>query len=543
MLHAACDSDDEGPQFSKTPLLNSSGGASQDPEKGIPSSDDPIVLYLQRFWVAAVFSVLATLQLAVWNFYSPIEDSVKKVYGWDDDFISSCTNASTVAFILTVSLWSLSIDTYGPRANVLAAGLALAVSAVIRCLPVGNATHGGIVMVSMVLNGIAAPPIALCSPVISNNWFPLSERTTAVAVLSTMSFFGLAVGFILGPSMVPTHSDPEAARRSIEKVYVVEAVLCVTTLAIIAAHFPDKPPSPPSKSVVEYSTTASAKAGWWALARNPRAWVIFLAMGVPSGVYQGWSMVLDFNLHDMGISENNAAWIGFWQVISGCIAGISIARASDQFAGNLKCIIICVYGLATVAFLYLAAEMADLVPKSLPLTFVCCIIAGGLMNATTPLFYELAVESFYPMGPGLIVGFMELTQMVVQAIFNFLPMDQLGTRWMNWIVFAFPPFFCICLIFWEERYERLEQDQEQLRLLQDRIWAKKELPNASYLENVEGHMPGSPPVVMNQPGTPPVAEPSVMKPPLQDFSREASRKETDSDYTDDKSDTTDTFDA
>ena len=55
------------------------------------------------------------------------------------------------------------------------------------------------------------------------------------------------------------------------------------------------------------------------------------------------------------------------------------------------------------------------------------------MNGTIPLFYELCVETTYPVGEGSTEAFLVLLQNVIQSAFLAVPPDNVGgTRWMNW---------------------------------------------------------------------------------------------------------------
>jgi FLVCR family MFS transporter len=44
---------------------------------------------------------------------------------------------------------------------------------------------------------------------ISQAWFPVDQRATATAVMTTMNYMGTALAFLLGPLMVPEDSGHE----------------------------------------------------------------------------------------------------------------------------------------------------------------------------------------------------------------------------------------------------------------------------------------------------------------------------------------------
>lgn len=51
-------------------------------------------------------------------------------------------------------------------------------------------------------NGLAGPVTQAAPTLLSTNWFPVHERTTATAVASLMGSLGVAMSFIIGPTVV-----------------------------------------------------------------------------------------------------------------------------------------------------------------------------------------------------------------------------------------------------------------------------------------------------------------------------------------------------
>jgi FLVCR family MFS transporter len=61
-------------------------------------------------------------------------------------------------------------------------------------------------MASMVANGISNSVNAVYPTALSATWFPPEERTLATAIMAMGNFLGNALGFILGPLVVPEGS-------------------------------------------------------------------------------------------------------------------------------------------------------------------------------------------------------------------------------------------------------------------------------------------------------------------------------------------------
>ena len=251
-------------------------------------------LYTRRFWLAFVFSCWGLIQSAMWNFYSPISAEVKQVFGWSDSLIGLQANTAGIAFTVTIPFWAWVIDTRGSRVTIVIGCILLSICGALRCLPVPNHWHGDVVLVSMIFNGISAPPIALAPPILSASWFDSSERTAATAVMTTMNYLGQALGFIMGPAMVPASIDAATGRvlisaaathRNLLNLYYAQAAIQFAITVAAVAYFPSTPPTPPTLSATDTKTDFSR--GFSELLRHRRFWVLVVSFGLPIGIYGG----------------------------------------------------------------------------------------------------------------------------------------------------------------------------------------------------------------------------------------------------------------
>ena len=58
-------------------------------------------------------------------------------------------------------------------------------------------------------NGLAGPVTQAAPPLLSANWFAANERTTATAVASLCGSFGVALSFVIGPTVVGRNKSRE----------------------------------------------------------------------------------------------------------------------------------------------------------------------------------------------------------------------------------------------------------------------------------------------------------------------------------------------
>lgn len=109
------------------------------------------------------------------------------MYGWSDALIGAQANTAGIAFTVTIPFWAWLLDTRGARLSIVSGCVLLSICGVLRLLPVPKQWHGAVVLVSMVFNGISAPPIALAPPILSASWFATDERTAATAVMTSFN--------------------------------------------------------------------------------------------------------------------------------------------------------------------------------------------------------------------------------------------------------------------------------------------------------------------------------------------------------------------
>lgn len=133
-------------------------------------------------------------------------------------------------------------------------------------------------------------------------------------------------------------------------------------------------------------------------------------------------------------------------------------RLADRL-GALKLLLIMVFIVATAAFLIFSLICVNLIPQSMILFYMTSVVGGLCINGSLPLFFELAVESSYPVAEGINTGAMTFSKNIFGVIFLSLPLiPNVGTSWMNWFLVASCALCIPTMIIFKERYRRLEVD-------------------------------------------------------------------------------------
>ena len=100
----------------------------------------------------------------------------------------------------------------------------------------------------------------------------------------------------------------------------------------------------------------------------------------------------------------------------------------------MKHILLILFVIVYGGFTVFALTWVHIIAPSLAIFYVMSVIGGLCINGAIPLFFELAVESSYPVAEGINTGFMTFSNHVYCLIFLTLPLiPNVGTRWMNWV--------------------------------------------------------------------------------------------------------------
>ncbi|XP_075685156.1 solute carrier family 49 member 4 isoform X2 [Rhinoderma darwinii] len=398
----------------------------------------------RRWLVLLLFSLLGFMQGLVWNSWGPIQNSARSAYGFSSLDIALLVLWGPIGFLpCFFFMWLM--DTRGLRVTVLLTLLLMVLGAGLRCFPVSDLElrkrfiHGG-----QLLNGFAGPTAMNAGPFLSTTWFSPDERATATAIASMLNYFGGACAFLIGPLIVPAPNDTSSSllgeghtatiKDRIEAVMYAEFGIITVLFAAVLAYFPARPPVPPS--VAAAGRRLSYRSSIGKLLGNARFLMIGLAYAIPLGFYAGWSGVLDLILTPINVNQVDAGWIGFWSIVGGCFVGIAVGRFADSVRGVLKPILVLLFSASTLAATWFTLTFLSSVTH-LPLTtatlYTSCILIGVFLNGTVPIFFEMFVETVYPVPEGITCGFVTfLSNVFTGLLLVFLTFYHKALSWSNW---------------------------------------------------------------------------------------------------------------
>lgn len=301
-----------------------------------------------------------------------------------------------------------------------------------------------------ILNAIAGPMCMAGIVQLSESWFGPYERTTSTGIGTQACLLGVAVNFIVAPLVV---KGPVAGE--IHRFLWVQFLLSVPPLLGVLVYFPSHPPSPPSKS----STTKSESvAETLKQLMCHRGFLLVAACyGASTGVYMGWSILLEDSLHALGYGQDEAGLMGFLATVVGAVGGVALGHFADRFH-RFKFLLITLYVVSAGFWTYFALACMKIVPHSLWILYTVASLGSLSVNASIPLYYELSVEQTYPLSEGTVGNMLANSNNFFCMIFLFAPLNKVGVGWINWAIVGTCVAFGVLLLFLKEKYNRYDYD-------------------------------------------------------------------------------------
>ncbi|ELU05131.1 hypothetical protein CAPTEDRAFT_140636 [Capitella teleta] len=430
------------------------------------------VVYKRRWYMLFAFTSMSFMQGAMPNVWSVIAESVEPAFGWTDSTISLMMNWIYITYLAAMFPMAWIIDYKGLRPAVLVSAALIVAGCALRCV----STHAPLVTwlahFAHILIGLAGPVCFTAGPAISAAWFPVHQRATATAISIVMGYAGAAGSFIVGDGP-HGHQDVTSKLLALSNKFIniydlcesvadLECGVMVVIFIVLLSYFPSKPDKPPSISSA--SPKLNFHDGFKALFRRENAnfWLIGLPYGLSVSIYGVWSALFDVNLKDVGITERDAGWLGFYAVSAGCVAAVIMGRLADSLQHYMKEMLLILNAGCVCCTFWFIMMVEGYLPSSHVLLYTAGILQCICNNGPIPLYYELAIESTYPIAE-------VVTSSLMTIIYNILPIcflgvfliPNLGLSWMNWCMYGAVLLAYPLQVAFKVKLNRLHVDEEE----------------------------------------------------------------------------------
>ncbi|XP_069953629.1 solute carrier family 49 member 4 homolog isoform X1 [Cherax quadricarinatus] len=423
--------------------------------------------YLSRFWILFVFSILAWFQCVQWNTWGPLSESVNAAFpGWGSETVAMMANWGTITFVAFVTPMCWLMNKKGLRVGVLCCAFLVACGTVVRIIPFATTSAKFFTVmchICAIMVGIAGTLVMAAPPLIAAVWFPPRERTTATVISQAFNQLGSA-GSYLEPLLVRSPSNSTTSdeiRSDIKRLMFIYAGVGVAILAAILVYFPTVPPTPPSitSSVERLNFKSSIRK----MLRNRDLMLVTLSYGLCVGMPSAWMSVLNYSLHDLGMHQGEAAWVGVTSVLASGLSGLLSGRVTDLVYGHVKLsLIVTLTGNLTCFYWFFLLTWGSITVTKWQ---IYISLVGGLSFnfASVPLFFELAVESAYPCSEVIVGGLLTATNNFIGLLFLFIFfIPNIGYEWMTYLLLGVSAATFVPLHFVQEDYFRSNIDRHAL---------------------------------------------------------------------------------
>merc|ERR1711892_1351676 len=443
-----------------------------------------------RFYILTIFSLFTMEQCANWNTFGPIAASAKIVFCWSNEIVAQLTSIGLYGFLLCVGP-STYLLYRSLRWSVILGCFMTMVGALLRCIPL---VYPSIPLQHYtIICYLSACCISTAGP-------------TAMSVGQLLNALGVGLSFIFGLSLVSepaelsgtdceadtktiTFADlqPIETRNEIMNLNYIHAGLDIALFLLLVIYFPSKPTLPPSISSAE--ERLDFLGGFKILARSRDAWLVLVTYAFPQCLLQLWQSMMVINLTelDLHFQTGNTSYLNdetdpcdgticeHWVEILGVVisfvsvfASIGVASfVTLFFKKRMKLAIILLLSMSAVLFVVCTLVLEQVITfnslSEMKLALYLLLLpAVTFALSSSPIAFELSVETSYPVSEGVIGGWLTGWFNALGAVFFLIFLIHgIGTRWLNYVlpVSVIAPLPFIFLV--SESYSRMKTDQKQ----------------------------------------------------------------------------------
>ncbi|XP_061165122.1 solute carrier family 49 member 4 homolog [Saccostrea echinata] len=442
-------------------------------------ADVVVRTYVVRWYLLTVVSLHCCLYNAAWAEFPPIAQSVKLVYDWSDSNINMSLNYGNIGTILMIFPVTWIVFAKGMRYGMIFCTLLTAVGITLKSLPLSNNLSSWLIPIGLFLNGCGGA-VTSCGPtVLSETWFPPTQRATATVFYIVSAGMGGAFVFVVGPAVVPepivicdnvtwsknsncseqnkTYPNFQEVKDKLYSLNYAESAVAVLLFVSVLLYFPNKPEHPPS--ITATKERLGMFEGIKTAVTQRRFWHLVLCCAIPTAVYGAWITTSDVVLNPFGISQKEAGRMSFSGSIGGILLGIILSRVSDLLQRKMKAIMVVIFGVATLFFLLFVLLLKKVLPSEPWLFYFTFVAACVLTSGAQPLYYEMTCENLFPVSEAIISGFISFFLNVGSSAFLFITLiPHIGKMWPNWAIFVTSLLSVLVLAMFREEYRRLDID-------------------------------------------------------------------------------------
>jgi sugar phosphate permease len=340
-------------------------------------------------WVvlAAFMAVNLTVQV-LWISYAPITEAAGDYYRVSHVAVGALAMSFMVAYLPLSLPASAVIAHRGFRAAAGFGALLAGVSGLARGLA---GPHYVPVLLATLGAAVAQPFLLNAWTTLSSHWFPVSQRATAVSLVTLANLVGVAVGLALTPQL-----EKSMSVGRLQLWYGAAALVAGAVFVLVAR---DRP-AVLFDEVVDRPETAELVGVRHAL--HVRPFVVFLAVAfVGMGVFNGISTWVEEIVRPRGLSSADAGNLGALLLVGGVVGAVLLSALSDRAQRRVPFLTLSLVGSAlALTWLTMAESHVGL--------FGAAFVLGFFLTSAMPIGMQYSAEITAPTPEGTTNGLIQL---------------------------------------------------------------------------------------------------------------------------------------
>ncbi|CAF3612492.1 unnamed protein product [Adineta steineri] len=380
-------------------------GQADDDEEVKFSTPNVFITYKRRWFYLFVVCLAQISNALIWINFSPIANLGTEYYKVSYDainWLSLMYMIVSIPFTLP-STWL--IDKLGVRYGMLIGTWMNAVGSIVRCfsiLPIfSNSGRFTILMIGQFICALAQTFILFIPTKFSFVWFSEQQRSLANSIAIGSNFFGILIGSILSPLIVPNISKiPLLLYLSV----IPALIAALLSLGIRSA----QPPTPSCQAIVYVQQPFLLAL--LRLFRSKSYIVLFIGCGLAIGCFNTLSTLVQQMMCPFGYDNVTVGFCLGWFIGAGCLGSLVFGYFADK-TGKLEEISKILYATSSIAYILLVLFIINQVWKYF--IYFAFAFVGFVSLPLSPISMDLSLECVYPIPEATATGISVMSSQII----------------------------------------------------------------------------------------------------------------------------------
>ena len=358
---------------------------------------EKVHVYGYRWIILILFMLLNICSQILWISYATVTLEATTYYNVSEFEILFLSTIFMIVYIPVTFITNWFINRFGFKIGVGFGALLNGVFGFLRFLVGPNYL---LILFFSIMIAISQPFFLNTVTLLSANWFPESERTTATGLSVISQLLGIALGMVLTPILVIVFS--------FEIMLFIYGIFSLIIGIIFIIFARDKPPIAPSIKLTEENVIV--KGSLKRLIFNKLFWILIIIFLVGLGAFNMVTTYIELIVAPRGLTAIDAGNLGGIMLIGGIVGSVLMSILSDKLRKRIILIKISLL-IAFVAFL--AISLAN---NAIMLYIFGFLLGFGLLSVG-PVVLEYAVDITVPVPEATSNGMLMMVGAVGGIIF------------------------------------------------------------------------------------------------------------------------------